>query len=278
MEWFSVVLGPLSLAGAVLLLLVALVTLLWAGGRLEGYDPVNEMLLRDNPALGVRYALFVSAVVFALLGIFDRAQGDSGVISLTQHATLAAALIYLSRYMNDWFILYHFSNNREVVQEKNLAVAIVEGATYLASAYIVGRAFYDWETGFAAAIAWFIIGQLLLILLAFLYRAVARGVFAALDDHNTAVAISLGGFLLAGGIVCGAVISGPSRGWQQDLQAVGSYMIGWLALMVAAHLISDLLVLRSSRVRDEVMEQRNLAVALLKAVVFLSVTLAYTHG
>ncbi len=170
--------------------------------------------------------------------------------------------------MNDWFILYHFSNNREVIQEKNLAVAIVEGATYLASAYIVGGAFYDWETGFAAAIAWFIIGQLLLILLAFLYRAVARGVFAALDDHNTAVAISLGGFLLAGGIVCGAVISGPSKGWQRDLQVVSIYMIGWLALVVAAHFISDLLVLRSSRVRDEVMEQRNMAMALLKAVVF----------
>ncbi len=95
MEWFSVVLGPLSLAGTVLLLLVALVILLWAGGRLEGYDPVNEMLLRDNPALGVRYAFFIVAVVFALLGIFDRAQGDSGVMSLTQHAALAAALIYL---------------------------------------------------------------------------------------------------------------------------------------------------------------------------------------
>jgi len=34
-------------------------------------------------------------------------------------------------------ILYDFSNNREVVQEKNVAVAIVEGATYVASAHVI---------------------------------------------------------------------------------------------------------------------------------------------
>src|SRR4026209_1344796 len=167
---FGMLIGPLSLAAGILLLLIGLAAVLWLSGKMEGFDPVNEMLFRDNPALALRYALFAIAVVFAMLGIFDRAQGDFGVWVFTQHALLAVILIYLSRYLNDWLILYHFSNNREVVQEKNVAVAVVEGATYLASAYVIAGAFSDWENGLWIALVWFFIGQLMLILLALLYR------------------------------------------------------------------------------------------------------------
>jgi len=187
-------------------------------------------------------------------------------------------LIHLSRYLNDWLILYDFNNNREVIQEQNVAVSIVEGATYLASAYVISGAFYDWESGLWIAVIWFSIGQLLLIVLALLYRAVTRGVAEALDNQNTAIGISLGGFLLSGGIVCGAVISGPSRGWQHDFFVVITYILTWLALMVIAHFISELLVFRSSRLSDEIMRQRNIAAALFKGVMFLAVTLGYTHG
>jgi len=175
MEWLSVVLGPLSMAAGVLLLLIVLAVFIWLTGKIEGYDPINEIVLRDNAALGVRYALYVFAVVFALLGIFDRSQGDSGILEFSSHAILAALLIHLSRYLNDWLILYDFSNNREVVQEKNIAVALVEGATYVASAYVIAGAFYDWESGLWLAVVWFVIGQFLLVALGVLYRVFARG-------------------------------------------------------------------------------------------------------
>jgi uncharacterized membrane protein YjfL (UPF0719 family) len=275
---FSILIGPLSLAAGILLLLIVLAGFLWLTGKIEGYDPVNEMLFRDNPALGVRYALFTVAVVFALLGIFDRSEGDSGAWLFAQHAFLAVLLIYLSRYLNDWLILYHFSNNREVVQEKNVAVALVEGATYMASAYVIAGAFYDWENGFLVALVWFFVGQLLLIVLAALYRVASQAVDAALDEKNLAVGISLGGFLLSGGMVCGAVISGPSQGWRHDILIVAVYLTSWLLLMLVAHMVSDRLVLRSSRLGDEVVEQRNIAAALFKAVIFLALTLGYTHG
>lgn len=225
MNWLNVVIGPASMAVGTLVLLVILAGFLWATGKVEGYDPINEMLARDNAALGIRFALYTVAVVFALLGIFNRAQGDSGIAEFSLHALLAALLIHLSRYLNDWLILYDFDNNREVVEEKNSAVAIVEGATYLASAFVIGGAFDDWEIGLWLAIVWFLIGQLLLILLGLLYRVVARGTAKALDGGNIAVGISLGGFLLSGGIVCGAVISGPSQGWRHDLSIVTIYIL-----------------------------------------------------
>ena len=278
MEYFGILVGPLSLATGILLLLIVITAFLWIVGKIEGYDPVNEMLSRDNAALGVRYASFAIAVVFALLGIFDRAQGDSGIVDFTEHAVVAILLIYLSRLLNDWFILYRFDNNREVVQEKNIAVAVVEGATYMASAFIIAGSFYDWEAGLGLAIVWFLIGQILLILLASAYRALSRDTDSQLDEHNLAVGLSLGSFLLSGGIVCGAAISGPSNGWRQDLFVVSAYAVVWIVLMIAAHFVSDTLVFRKSRLSDEIIQQRNLAAALFKAVLFLSVTLGFTHG
>ena len=275
---FGMLIGPLSLAAGILLLLIGLAAFLWLSGKMEGYDPVNEMLFRDNPALAIRYALFAVAAVFAVLGIFDRAQGDFGARLFTQHALLAVVLIYLSRYLNDWLILYHFSNNREVVQEKNAAVAVVEGATYLASAYVIAGAFYDWENGPWIALVWFFIGQLMLILLALFYRLAGKGVDAALDEQNLAAGISLASFLLAGGIVCGAVIAGPSQGWRSDILTVATYLSAWVLLILLAHLISDRLALRSSHLGKEVMEQGNIAAALFKAVIFIALTLGYTHG
>ena len=48
--------------------------------------------------------------------------------------------------------------------------------------------------------------------------------------------------------------------------------------MLSAHFASDRLVFRASRLGDEVVEQRNIAAALFKAVIFLALTLGYTHG
>jgi uncharacterized membrane protein YjfL (UPF0719 family) len=278
MDGLGMLIGPLSMGGGVLILLMVLAGFLWATGKLEGYDPVNEMLFRDNPALGLRYALFVIAVIFTLLGTFDRAQGDAGVADFFEHALLAILLLYFSRFLNDWFILYHFNNNREVVQEKNVAVALVEGATYLASAYIIAGAFYDWESGLTVALLWFVIGQVLLVILAFFFRLISRNADAELDHRNLAVGIALAAFLLAGGIVCGAVISGPSKGWKQDSIAVAIYITSWIAVMLAAHWLSDRLTFRASKLGEEVTRERNIAAALFKAVIFLAVTLAFTHG
>jgi uncharacterized membrane protein YjfL (UPF0719 family) len=117
-----------------------------------------------------------------------------------------------------------------------------------------------------------------LILLALLYRLAGKGVDAALDEQNLAVGISLAGFLLSGGMVCGAVISGPSQGWRSEMITIALYLSAWIFLMLMAHFISDKLTFRSSRLGEEVMEQRNIAAALFKAVIFISLTLGYTHG
>lgn len=56
MELLRVITDPLSMAAGVLGLLIVLAGFLWATGKVEGYDPINELFQPDNAALGIRYA------------------------------------------------------------------------------------------------------------------------------------------------------------------------------------------------------------------------------
>lgn len=250
-----------------------------AVGRLEGYNLTYEMVKNDNPAIGIRYALFTLAVVVSFLGMLH----PSGISfredlnNIAYYGFLSVVFLMISRWVNDYAILYAFSNNKEVVKEKNQAVALVEGSTYLATAFIMKGALAGWEGGFWVSTIWFGIGQLFLVVLAFVYRKLVNGVFEALDNHNVACGLSLGGFLLAGGIALGAAISGPFAGWKTDLMAVGIYILGWAVMMFLTHLVTDWLILPSARTRDEVMKDRNIAAGAIEGAMFMIVTLFYVY-
>ncbi len=269
-------LGVLALA-MLALLVVARMTF-GIVSRIEGYSLTYETVENDNQAVGIRYATFLLAVIVSFLGILH----PSGV-SLAEdlniiagYGLLSISLLVVSRWVNDYLILYDFGNNKEVIGEKNTAVAIVEGGTYMATAFIMAGALCGWEGGFWVSLIWFGIGQVFLIGLALLYRLCMRGVFKALDECNNACGISFAGFLLSGGIAMGAAVAGPFTGWSNDLGAILAYLGCWLILMSVVHFVLNFCVLPSSHLRKEIMTDRNFGAGMIESVVFLATTLFYT--
>lgn len=245
--------------------------------RAEGFSLTRETVVNDNPAIGIRYAAFLVAVILSFSNIIHPS-GISFVEDLSllvKYAAIVMTMLLVSRYVNDALILYDFSNNKEVLGEKNIAVAIVESATYLATAFIISGALAGWEGGYLVSIGWFAVGQVLLIILALLYRLLVPGAFKALDDHNHACALSLGGLLFSGGLVLGHAVNGPFNGWAKDLTNVGLYMLWWALAMFVAHFVADKVMLPSSRLRDEVMNERNVAAGVIEGVVFIATTILY---
>ena len=175
------------------LITVAIVSLLIMGrfafslesNFLKGYSFTDETVQRNNPAVGIRLASFLLALVVSFLGMMH----PSGVSfwqdlnNVGLYALLAIAFLMISAVVNDKVILYWFSNTTEVVHLRNMSVAVVEAATYLATAFVMSGALKGWEGGFLTAIMWFAIGQCFLAALGFLYRACVRGVFTALNEH-----------------------------------------------------------------------------------------------
>lgn len=267
--------GLLTLS--VLALIIVARVILGLMCRLEGFSFSREMMENDNPAIGIRVGLFLLAVIFSFLGIIHPSgigwKEDLNIIA--GYGLLAIGLLIVSRWINDLFILFDFRNNKEVLVEKNIAVAIVEGATYLATAFVMAGALAGWHGGFWIALIWFGIGQLFLVLLGLIYRLFAKRVGQALDTHNNACAISFGGFLLSGGIALGAAISGPFISWTSDLTGVGLYIGLWLVFMFIAGSVANYFILPATRLRQEIMKDRNIAAGIIEAVMFIAPTLFY---
>ena len=246
--------------------------------RMEGYSLNDEIASKDNPAIGARFAFFLIAVVLSFSNIIH----PSGIsfyedLSLIgKYSTVVIAMLLVSRYVNDYLILSGFDNNKEVVGEKNVAVALVEGATYVGTAFIISGALAGWQGGYLVSFCWFILGQAFFILLAWVYRRFVPDTFNALDTHNHACALSLGGLLLSGGYALGKAVSGQFHSWSSDLPDVGLYILGWMIFMFIAALVADKVMLPTTKLRDEVMRQRNIAAGAIEGAAFISTTLLYT--
>jgi uncharacterized membrane protein YjfL (UPF0719 family) len=274
--------GPVFFAAAMLITILFATLAFWTIAFIEKYNLTHQLVRNGNPALAIRYVFFALAIAWSILGTLDASNFSlnalSSITGFTKYLFLTTGLVWLSRYVTDWGILYGFDNNKEVVGKQNAAIAIVEASTYLGTAFVISNAFAGWEDNPFLSIVWFIIGQAVFVCLALIYRCFVRNVFKELDGHNTACGLSLGGFLLSGGIVAGAVISGPPHGWTQDLVTVVVYVSTWFVLMLGGYFVADLFILQSVRLRDEVIKKRNVGAGLIEAAVFLIITYGYTRS
>ena len=245
--------------------------------RTEGYSLTVETTINDNPAVGVRFGLFLMASAIPFIGLLEPSgaglRQDFDVVAF--YGLISIVLLIVSREVNDKLILYKFSNDAEVIGKKNTSVAIVEGASYLATAFIVSGAFANVDAGIGASLIWFVVGQCVLVVLDNIYAVVAPGVQEALAGQNLACAFSLGGFLVSGGIALGSAISGESYGWAQDSIDVGYFLAIWFAVMAVIHFTMNRLFLPGTTVRKELFVDRNIAAGIIEAVVFITVTLFY---
>src|SRR5215467_4218873 len=245
--------------------------------RTEGYSLTVETTINDNPAVGVRFGLFLMASVIPFVGLLEPSGGglkqDLDVVAF--YGLMSVVLLIVAREVNDKLILYKFSNDAEVIGKKNTSVAIVEGASYLATVFIVSGAFSNLEAGIGAALVWFIVGQAVLVVLDNIYSLAAPGIQDALAGQNMACAFSLGGFLVAGGMALGSAISGESYGWFQDAVDVAYFLALWFLIIIVVHFVMNRLFLPGTSLRKELLNDRNIAAGLIEAVLFITITLFY---
>lgn len=281
----------LPLAGAMLALVVVARFAYGQVARVEGYSFSSELVVRDNPAVGLRLASLLFACVIAFFGV-AHPSGVSVIEDLnlyTQYALVVLGGLFVSLKINDFWILYGFDNNKEVVGEKNVAVAIVEASTYLATGLIFSGALHGAlggkGGGIWVSVGWFVIGQVMLIGLTAVYRIymrVDRGIGIddftiddTLDNHNCACAIDLGSVLLSGGLALKTAVSGDFHGWAADLPQVGLFMGVWLVLMVLTQVVANFAVVPGQAVKHEIMIDKNWGVAWVCAALRVAFTLVY---
>ncbi len=245
----------------------------------HGYSFTAESVERDNPAVLVRLAGMLFATLVAFVSIV-KPTGlgwlyDLAVLGETSFMVLVA--LWLSMIVNDKLILHEFPNTAEVVGNRNTAVAVVEASTMIATALVFSGAFAGSEDKFATETIWFVVGQLVLVGLAFGYRIMIPGVAAELKNQNAAVALSMAGLLVAGGMALGNAVSGQFHSWSADLTSVGLYMLAWLAVMISLRLVVNFVIVPGTRLRRELTDDRNWGVGLVDGALSIAITAVFIN-
>ena len=264
------------LASVLSFLVVARSVFGWVG-RVEGYSLTVETTINDNPAVGIRFGFFLVAAATSFLKLLEPSgngpRQDFDIVAF--YGLVSILLLVIAREVNDRLILYKFSNDAEVIGKKNTAIALVEGSSYLGTAFITSGAFSNVDSGIGAALVWFAVGQCVLVVLDNIYNIAAPGIQEALAAQNLAAAFSLGGFLVAGGLALGAAIAGESYGWVQDSLDVAYFLAIWLLIITVIQFIMNKIFLPGTSLRKELLTDRNVAAGIIEAVLFIITTLFY---
>ncbi len=174
--------------------------------RIHGYSLDTEAFDNNNQAVlirlgGMMLGLFIAVFTGSYHPMTDTVMNN--LFNAAQAAALGLGALMVSQYINDWLILSTVDNNDAVVKKKNTAVALVEAATYLATALIFAGSMASPGSNLFLGIAWFILGQAFLIGLTYLHQIMVPSAVEKIGNGNNACAFSLAGFLFSGGLRSG---------------------------------------------------------------------------
>jgi uncharacterized membrane protein YjfL (UPF0719 family) len=237
---------------------------------LTPYDIDNELTEKDNVALAVSLCGYFAAVIIifisALIGPSKGLLQD--VINTGGYSLLGILLLNLSRIINDKLILRKFSNQKEIIQDRNVGTGAVQFGSYVASGLIVGGAIHGEGGGVLTAIVFFALGQVALILFTGIYNRITPfDIHDEIEKDNVAAGVSFGGTLVALGIILMKGNSGTFISWSENL---GYFATDTIIAFIALPLIRiffDKILIHNADLNTEIKTDKNLGAGLLEMTV-----------
>ena len=268
------------LAGFVhlLVVLVLLAVGKWAYDALHRRFVLRvELLEKDNLALAVTVAGYYLGLVIVLGGVVSGPASISlldDVIGLAIYGGLAIVLLNLSAWVNDRLVFSRFDNEREIVEDRNVGVGILEGANYVAVGLITAGAMSG-EGGMASGLVFWITGLAALVVAGVLYdRITSYDLHDQIEAGNVAVAVAFAGVLVGFGNVIRLAGEGDFVSWNESMTEFGYYLVVGLALLPLVRLFADKVLLPGARLTDELVQERpNLGAGVIEGVSYLAASM-----
>ena len=171
-----------------------------------------------NLAMAIRIAAVGIAMAGSLSGLaYSRVEGDLGsaVLLLVFEGVLMMALISVATLIADIVVVPEIPNT-EAIRKGNVAVSLVEGSVLIATGQIAGASFAsaaatDVVGGLIAALAYFVLAQAVLCLIAYAIRKLSRAdVIRSLEAGDLSLSFIFAAKLLAAGYVMSSIVAGPT--------------------------------------------------------------------
>jgi uncharacterized membrane protein YjfL (UPF0719 family) len=201
LELMPVMLG----IGHVVLGVLALIVAKFAKGVLSPYRTDEELTARDNPAFGLVLAGYYGAVVTIYIGVaralpLDAGSAEVAVALASNLAWTVGGIIALnlSRSVMNSLLVSGARCSDEVVKNRNTAAGAVECGLYVASGIVLAGALREPGGTWLTAIVFFVLSQLVLLVLGRVYQRFAGyGIAKEICGGNLAAGVAFGLTLVA---------------------------------------------------------------------------------
>ncbi len=243
----------------------------------------EEIVTKGNLAVALRLSGYLMGVILVFLGAVYEPLGGDGYIGLGLDRAFGLEVLWvflyslagivalnLMRLVTDRLVLYRFELEREILQDQNAGAAAAEFGVNVACGLVIAGAIAG-EGGPLNALAFFGLGLGVLILFALFYEwTTPFNIHDEIERDNPAVGISLGGNLIAIGLVTFKATFGDFVGWQAGILEFVVYSVVGFVLLYVLRVAVDLVLLPHTRVSQQVAGGRNVGVAFVETAVVVS--------
>lgn len=259
---------------AFLFLILTLALLLlgrFANQALVKYNLGEQLMKADNKAVALSFSGFLLSIGLVLQGVLSIPSPTGlfwdDVKSILIWGGVGCVFLLISRIVNDRFILPKFSNQKELVEHRNVGVGAVQAGGYISTAYIIRGVLLGEDSSFLNeallyAVIGFLTSQVLLLAYAMVYKRIYPfNLEGELARENPAVGVSFAGSLVAFGIL----VSFYLQSFDSIIGLILWVLIAFF-LLKGVHFLVDKLLLPSAGMDEEISKDKNWGVGLIDAV------------
>lgn len=234
----------------------------------------EELFEHDNFAMALAITGYYLGLVLAVTGMFAGPSAGliNDLIDLGVYGLLAIVLLNVSVIINDRVILRGFSNEKEILTDRNAGTGVIEGANSVAVGLIVAGALSG--TGSLwTALAFWAFGQLALVGASLVYeRVLPYRLHAEIERDNVAVGVAFAGLLIGLGNVVRFAVAGDFVSWPVSLGTALVYTLVGVALFPIVRLVTDWLLMPGVTLEQELVAQAkpNVGAGLLEAFSYVA--------
>ena len=241
----------------------------------------DELVEKDNFAFAIANVGYLSGVLIALGGALTGQSSDNllaDVLDFSLYACLSIVLLNLSILINDRFILRGINLKRELTQNQNIGVGVLDASVSIATGLIIygavsGDSLHDAVNGSLSTIVFWLIGMMLFVLSAFVYNLILKfDLLEELKRKNLAVAIAYSGVIISIANLVRSGTQGDFISWESSGYSILYNSVIALVALPFVRVLADKLLLPGQKLTDELVHQKvpNIGAGLVEAFAYIA--------
>lgn len=238
------------------------------------YNLTKELVENDNPAIALAVAGYYFGLVIAIGGTLVGPTGGivNDLIDLGLYGVMSIILLNVSWYICDIIILHRFKVSDELIRDRNQGTGAVSCGISIANGLIIFGSVSGTGGTIWTALGFWALGQLMLIIAVIVYNLITPYcIHDEIEKDNVAAGVSLGGAIIAMGVIVGLAAEGDFVSWAEELPDFVLYTLIGLILLPIVRFLTDKILLPTVKLTDEIANQEipNVGAAYIEALSYI---------